>query len=333
VSARDDHASGCLVGQAIGDALGYPVEGLPPAAAAMWADTLRDDLDGALDDEFLGQYTDDTQLARELAISIAEHGRLRPEDFARRTADIFRADAIVGRGIATHRAAMRLIEGVPWDRAGEPPPSAGNGTAMRAGPIGLLHPNDPTRLVEDATTQSIVTHQDERCAAGSIAIAAAVALAMRDDPIEPEGFCGRLAALVAPCHAGFAEHLRAIPGLLGLPVADASAAIAPMGLEADELGLQLYEWAGISPFVIPSVVWSLWAFLRSPEDLFEAVCLAIEPGGDVDTTGAMTGAVVGARVGLAAIDPRLRDLPHDHGAWGADDLAGLARDVAAIGSA
>jgi ADP-ribosylglycohydrolase len=42
------------------------------------------------------------------------------------------------------------------------------------------------------------------------------------------------------------------------------------------------------------VLWSLYSFLRSPEDYWETVCTAIAVGGDVDTTAAMAGAVSGA---------------------------------------
>ncbi len=55
---------------------------------------------------------------------------------------LFAESRIVGRGLATETAARRLIRGVPWDEAGVPGPSAGNGSAMRAGPVGLLYGDD-----------------------------------------------------------------------------------------------------------------------------------------------------------------------------------------------
>ena len=74
--------------------------------------------------------------------SYAAHGRLNPDDYAGRIAAIFAESRIVGRGLATETAARRLIRGVPWDEAGVPGPSAGNGSAMRAGPVGLLYGDD-----------------------------------------------------------------------------------------------------------------------------------------------------------------------------------------------
>ena len=44
------------------------------------------------------------------------------------------------------------------------------------------------------------------------------------------------------------------------------------------------RWHGISPFVTTSVVWSLYAFLRTPTDYLDTVCTAIAVGGDVAVT-------------------------------------------------
>jgi hypothetical protein len=46
----------------------------------------------------------------------------------------------------------------------------------------------------------------------------------------------------------------------------------------------------------------------------------------VDTTAAMTGALVGARVGLGGIPSSLANLVHDQGVWGYEQLVRLAGD-------
>jgi ADP-ribosylglycohydrolase len=86
-------------------------------------------------------------------------------------------------------------------------------------------------------------------------------------------------------------------------------------------------WPGISPFVIPSVLWSLYAFLHSPDDYWRAVTIAIEVGGDVDTTAAMTGALSGARLGRSAIPGWLARRVNDDGSWGHDELVALAHQA------
>src|ERR1043165_3500294 len=86
--------------------------------------------------------------------------------------------------------------GVPWQQAGEPAPMASNGSAMRAAPIGLFFAHDEVALRTAATEQSLITHQDPRCTAGSIAIAGATAIALQDRVVEPGSVAARLADLV-----------------------------------------------------------------------------------------------------------------------------------------
>jgi ADP-ribosylglycohydrolase len=90
------------------------------------------------------------------------------------------------------------------------------------------------------------------------------------------------------------------------------------------------EWQGISAFVITSVIWSLYAFLRSPDDYWETVCTAIAVGGDTDSTAAMAGAISGARGGPAVLPQNLLSRLTDRGEWGAGELTLLARDCAEL---
>lgn len=320
-----DRFSGCLIGQCLGDALGFPVEGSPPAACAAYVhDVLAAPDRSALCRAGLkiGQYTDDSQLARELMLSYAARGRFDPDDYARRIAAIFVEDRIVGRGLATHRAAHRIAAGVHWTEAGEPPPVAGNGSAMRAGPIGLLFDDDRSQLVAAAHDQGRVTHRDPRCSAGAVAIASAVALAGAGGAVDPARWAARLGEDARPFDAAFADELLKLAEWATLPPETVYPRIsAQLGEPHSE-----YRWEGISPFVVPSVLWSLYTFLRTPGDYWETVRTAIAVGGDVDTTAAMAGAISGAYLGLRALPDELaRDL-HDQGTWGYGDLVALAHE-------
>lgn len=314
-----DRWAGSLVGQCLGDALGFPVEGQPPEVCGPYVrDLLRAGRVVGRPPFPFGQYTDDSQLARELLQSVVARGGFDPADYAARIAAIFAERRIVGRGRATAEAAARLARGVPWDQAGTPAPAAGNGSAMRAGPVGLMCHDDPRRLIEVARVQGEITHTDPRCSAGAVVIAGAVALALRPGPVDPAAFCGQLAAWSGEVDATVAGALTALPGWLALPPDEAVAPIARAGRDLDD------GWPGISPFVIGSVVWSLYAFLRAPDAPWAALCLAIEPGGDVDTTAAMTGAIAGARCGLGALPAALTARLTDQGTWGREALVALA---------
>ena len=209
--ASVDQFSGCLVGQCLGDALGFPVEGSPPDICASYVERLRspsvEDATARRRNYAFGQYTDDSQLARELMVSYAELGRFDPSDYAVRIRSIFAEDRIVGRGLATDAAARRLIAGVPWDEAGTPAPQAGNGTAMRAGPVGLLFGDDPKQMIRVAHDQGRITHRDIRCSAGSIAIAGAVALAARPGEIDVPHLLRQLSEWMRGLDEHFAEHV------------------------------------------------------------------------------------------------------------------------------
>jgi ADP-ribosylglycohydrolase len=324
----EDSFTGCIVGQCLGDALGFPVEGAPADSCALYIEKV---LDGLMDGSFgpekidiepyrFGQYTDDSQLARELMISYATCGAFDPEDYARRIADLFHNHKVVGAGIATSQAALRLQDGVLWTESGEPPPYAGNGTAMRAGPVGLIFGNDVAKMIEVAHDQSRITHKDPRCSAGSVAIAGAVALACRSDEIDIDSFLTSLSEWVGVYHSEFALYIQELSIWTRL---EPGAAVRPISERGKE---EAYsdDWQFISPFVIPSVLWSLYSFLRSPESYWATIMTAIACGGDVDTTAAMAGAISGAHVGLERLPGHMAEFVNDRDDWGYAELVRLA---------
>jgi ADP-ribosylglycohydrolase len=307
------HFAGCLIGQCVGDAIGFIVEGKPGLLCARFVEdavrtnTLEEYSRGSF---LFGQYSDDSQLARELLDSWVTRGKFDPEDYARRIAAIFVEDRIVGRGRATEQAARRIAAGIDWQEAGEPAPQAGNGSAMRAAPVGLMC-RDPEELIRVAHDQGRITHQDPRCSAGAIAIAGAVYQVLHggiDIPLLSE-WVSRFDQQFGVRIGWLEEHRKLAP-------ADA---LSPIALEqADQ------SWGGISPFVVSSVLWSLYSFLRTPDDYRETICTAIAVGGDVDTTAAMAGAISGAHNGLEAIPQAWAQRLEDRGTWMYDELIQLA---------
>jgi ADP-ribosylglycohydrolase len=319
--------SGSLIGQCLGDALGVPVEGMPGRHCQTYVNKLlRTPLAGLIGrGRFpFGQYSDDSQLARELLQSYVARRRFDPADYAQRIAAIFAEGRIVGQGQATTEAARQLIHGVPWDKAGTPPPSAGNGSAMRAGPVGLLFYDDPDRMIQVACDQGRITHQDPRCSAGAVAIAGAVALALQQQKVETAPFVEQLATWVERVEPPVSAVILQLTDWVKLSPEDAFHGIVNAGMDPDE---DPDWWDGISPFVISSVCWSLYSFLRTPEDYWETICTAIAVGGDVDTTAAMAGAISGAHLGLDAVRPELAQRLQDNLTWRYDDLVRLAHQA------
>ena len=283
--------------------MGFVVEGHGPSTCTSYVElTLKPrKLTGQCRGPFsIGQYSDDTQLARELVLSFLGCGGFDPADYAERIAMLFTSGRVVGRGMATQEAAYRIAAGIPWDKSGTPAPAAGNGSAMRAAPVGLLFSHDHGVMVRVAHDQGRITHGDPRCSAGAIAIAGATAIALHETEIDGPSLCARLSAWVYPFDAVLAAALANLPSWISKPPEIAVDLIRQVGVQPDYIN----NWEGISPFVTGSVLWSLYSFLRSPDDYWGAISTAIAVGGDVDTTAAMTGAIAGTRVGLTQFQLR-----------------------------
>jgi ADP-ribosylglycohydrolase len=174
--------------------------------------------------------------------------------------------------------------------------------------------------------QSRITHLDPRCAAGAIAVARAVALAAPQEPLEPIAFLSDVAACAAGEDVSVGTAIAGLKDWLSLSPDDASGHVQRAGLDPNHTD----RWQGISGFVTPSVLWSLYAFLRSPDDYWETICTAIAVGGDTDTLAAIAGAISGARLGLDALPEALLACLTDRGSWGAAELTRLARSCASV---
>ena len=150
--------AGCLLGGAVGDALGLPYEGLTRRRAARL-------LGPAVRHRFLlgrGMISDDTEHAIFTAQAlIAAHGR--PELFERRLARSLRwwlASVPAGVGFATLRSILKLWIGFPPSRSGVF--SAGNGPAMRSPLLGVACGGGEARLREFVLRSTRMTHSDPR---------------------------------------------------------------------------------------------------------------------------------------------------------------------------
>lgn len=320
-----DQFSGCLIGQCLGDAIGFVVEGFSPEACKIY---IEDYLKTGRVTEFgrfpfpFGQYSDDSQLARELIQSYVSCKKFDPRDYAERIKYIFIERRAVGFGYSTRQAALRLAEGVSWEESGAPAPSAGNGSAMRAAPIGLFFFDNPEMLVTAAHDQGRITHQDPRCSAGAIAISGSVALVLQSKKIDIDSFLSSLIKWTDRLDTGFALEIKNLNKWLSMEPREAVTYISKAGIDPDYIDED--GWKGITPFVISSVLWSIYSFLRTPEDYWETICTAISAGGDVDTTAAMAGAISGAYLGIGAIPSDLTKFLTDRRTWGLDELIELA---------
>ena len=322
-----DRISGSFAGMAVGDALGLLVEGHDREIAINFVKAFFEDRDkGALPDPF-GQYSDDTQLTRELAASMVTHRRFDPDDYAGRISNLFASGRVIGGGRTTIEAAQRLATGIRWSEAGAPIGAAGNGAAMRAAPIGWLYRASSSELVHAASQQAMITHHDYNAVGGSILVAQAVSLIIDSGGTVDNGdFLLSVAQPVSSTAPQFANMVYDLRHFLSLPLDTAHSIISQLGSQ-DAAG----EWQGtISPHVIPSVLWALFSYLRSRPNYLEVIKMAISGGGDTDTTAAMSGALAGAECGIAMLPDDLTSRLNDKSQWGLRKLMSLSNAVAEI---
>lgn len=318
--------SGCLVGQCLGDALGFPVEGKGPAACRQYVEGELKAGKAGQRGRFpfaFGQYSDDSQLAREMLQVFVRQQCFNHVTYAKHMGQLFKENRIVGASGGVEGPGKRLAGGMVWNKAGNPAPDAGNGAAMRAAPIGLFYFNNHERLVQAACDAALITHKDPRCSAGSLAIAGAVALALQHDPLDSSFFIDTLVQWTAAVDASFSQALSGLREWISMDAGQAYSGIVAAGDPPQGGDGSL----GIPDFVVGSVLWSLYCFLRHPDSYWDTVCTALAAGGDTDTTAAMAGAISGARVGLPKLPHKLATKVNDKGDWEFNALSTLAEDT------
>jgi len=296
-----DKFIGCVLGSAIGDALGAPFEG--------W-EGRKIPLQVGMPSEYAkmrgypkGQYTDDTQLSLAIIKAILKTGKVDGEAIAQEFIPLWKNAEIIGAGLSCTDAITRLIGGKgDWRTVGTKRGRAGNGTAMRVAPIGLWDYDKPENLVEDATISSIITHHDERCTAGAVCVASVVAYVLKVKTIDSEKLIELLRETAKEIHEGFAEEISQLFRWLSLAEEEAISEITMAG-NPDIYFMK--RWFGISPYVIPTVLICLFFFLKYPNSYEDNLIRVIKVGGDVDSTAAIMGAIAGAYNGISSIPSRL----------------------------
>ena len=215
--------------------------------------------------------------------------------YRRRVRKALATGEIVGAGPVAHRAVKRLMQGIGWRGAAQADDLPLNGAAMRIGPIGLWHCDRQDRLADDVELASIVTHRHPLAVTGAIAVATAVAYAVTAREIETSSFLDAVHRSVENRSGEFASHLHQLGDRLHLDEAAALAAIVEVCHSPKVPGF------GVPALAEPTVLASLYAFLRHPDDYVATIDCALRVGGDVDTIAAIAGAISGAHNGIGAI--------------------------------
>jgi ADP-ribosyl-[dinitrogen reductase] hydrolase len=277
-----DRYRGALLASAAGDALGATLEFMSRDAIRQQHGQLRDIIGGGWLHVAPGEITDDTQMALCIARSLVERGGFDPDDIAARFVG-WHASGPKDIGNTTAHALEQLARGVPWQTAGAHthamlrPRDASNGSIMRCAPVALYARSDAAANARYSADASRITHANPLCVAASQALNAVIA-ALLDDPDAD--------ALAVATAATDNDEVRA--ALAQVPTLDERT------LDADG-------------YVLATLQAAFWA-VQAHDTLEDALVAAVNLGQDADTTGAVAGALAGARWGATAIPARWLDV-------------------------
>ncbi|MFF4747438.1 ADP-ribosylglycohydrolase family protein [Streptomyces chengbuensis] len=267
---RLDRALASLRGLSVGDALGsqffvpsnYPLLKRRALPSGPW------------------QWTDDTEMACSVVAVLVSHSRIDQDALALSFADHHDFDR--GYGPAVNRMLRLIREGGDWrELAAElfnGQGSWGNGAAMRIAPLGAWYADDPEQATHQAEISAYTTHQHREAVVGSMAVAAAAALAgSPDGPPSPADLLDGVIALVPRSAVG--QGLRRARDMLDY---------GDVGTVAAVLG------RGRRTSAHDTVPFALWSAARALGDFEKTFWTTAQVGGDVDTTCAIAGGVVAA---------------------------------------
>lgn len=281
---RANRAAGCLVGLAVGDALG----------------------DLGRNDEYRGRYglvtelhedaqgTDDTEFALLTARSLVDcDGQLTPEAVLRAWQKY-----ILDQGGVFERGGKPLYGAVANLRRGIMPPLSGrdnvlnndDGAAMRIAPIGIVCAGDPQRAAQLAEIDAQISHSADGIWAAQ-AVAASVAVAMVGGAIEDVIQAGQ----------------RYIPqdSWLGRAMERAMRICDQAGsIEAAWEPLHDELWTPIHSVSAEAIPQAYAVFRLTGGDFRRGLVWGGNFGRDADTIGAIIGALAGAAHGASVIPER-----------------------------
>jgi ADP-ribosyl-[dinitrogen reductase] hydrolase len=328
--SRIDRVRGCLLGLAVGDALGAPLEGLTAQQIKTHYGRVKNYVDGVQAWKrkpyrwrLRGLYSDDTQQALALCDVLLDFSRVDQD----RLAELYLALATPkGSFVGAHRGIGRsfrqvlaeLERGVSPRRSGQN--TAGIGAAMRIAPVSLYFSDDRDAMFDSAMAASIMTHRDIRSLSGALAVTHAVRRLTADEPRNGSLLLwvaadvardeARIALEYDDVLISFERHSRALSralahaeSLLDQPREHAFAALVQ---EANRHGAEpacKRPTMGFPPACIPTCFY----LLLTTDSFEEAITEVINLGGDTDTAGAILGALAGACYGVSEIPKRWLD--------------------------
>lgn len=263
--SREDRIAGCLLGGALGDAIGAHFEGNPPTSNFAIPSDLR--------------VTDDTQLTVATCESIIETRSVNPESVASHFLHWFRERRITGIGASTLKSLNELDAGGHWALVGATGEySAGNGAAMRVAPLAFFL--DPDIDTDRQRIRDIcrITHRNDEAYLGALAILRSIRHVIDGNELDHD---------FVPSLVNSLPDSRVRDRLIDLR--DSSGSIDGYASRFASSG-----------YVVDSVPLAILAATQS-SDVLDTIERIVQCGGDTDTIASMFGQIFGAAFGTECL--------------------------------
>lgn len=274
---------GCLVGAAVGDALGAPAEFYPTSQIYQkYSGPLREMVGGGHFNWDIGQTTDDTDMSMGIVNSVVKKGHYDPADIASHFVQWLNTKPRDIGGM-THSGLTYIANGGDFREAGRLTlkrlNTAPNGSIMRTAPVGLIFRGGKERMFQASDEISAMTHAHEQC----------------------------LLACRMTCHlvGDLASGLGKEQALNKLQTSFNEDVLATQMID-DALRGQYHRevYASVGGgYVFESFNIALHSFMGF-DNFEDTVVYAVNLGGDADSQATVAGAFAGAHYGIDAIPER-----------------------------
>ena len=270
-----DRYRGCLLGLAVGDAIGTSVEFQPRGSFP----AVTDMQGGGVFNLKPGQWTDDTSMALCLAESLVECNGFDATDQMNRYLNWYLNGYLSSTGKCfdiggTIRQALERFKATGKPMSGSThPSSAGNGSLMRLAPVPMFYAPSKTKARSYAAKSSRTTHAAKECVDA----------------------CTLFAEILVSALAGEDKETILFGNSVSGPVSEKIICIA-RGEYKDKTAQHIRG----NGYVVDALEAALWCFWTT-DTFSEAVLAAANLGDDADTTAAICGQVAGAYYGLSGI--------------------------------
>jgi ADP-ribosylglycohydrolase len=379
-----DNIAGSLIGKAVGNSIGFFVDGQNSDLCCEYTDIVIKkllhlygiDKDLGKSDRprycllegnektilfAYGQYTEDTQCTREMLMSI-EEGKLNIETFKRKLISLYGQSGIISwdtrmncvkSGIVGNTeisSIQNMASGISWQESGKGEGILG---CIRSAPLGAVYMGRKDLCKSVSDLQCIGTNNCTTARACSVLIAETTRLGI-ENKIKPYArynlltnssiFCRQLALSIMSIEPKLEKYILTIPELIvarkkfireskldytnSCIFADRQIIKIITAECAKTFGEKLsHGGETISCESVQTTIFCIYCFLCVPDFYISAICMSIRAGGDTDTTAAIVGGIVGARLGIESIPSYFVEKINDRGNYKSDELIKLSHKL------